>query len=914
MVYRKGLFRIFFSKKVVPQLSTLGPADIDEVRQSGLFDAEWYLDAYPDVRAAGVDPLEHYLMHGWGEARNPNSLFDSAWYLAHNSDVRESGMNPLLHYMRHGALERRDAGPLFKPSVFQDPRTPRGAHHLAAAVSYLRKIAPAREAQDRPVLATKRVLLIAELSIPQCRRYRVDQKAELLRHLGYDCTILNWHDADECEEAVTTHSIVVFYRVPAAETIMRCIAKAKSLGLKTIWEVDDLIFDPEAYMANSSLKAIPRHVQRGVLEGVPRYREAMLACDEGIASTRALAQAMRDAGLETVHVVENALDGETLTAARRAVKAVNKTDDAIRIVYGSGTNTHDGDFQEAAAAIRDCLKKYPALKLRIIGELNLPKDFARFGKQIERFDATTYPKYLQLMAACDIAIAPLETTLFNDAKSNIKYIEASMVNLPSVCSSRAEFAGIIEHGQNGMLANDNIAWFAALEALIVDKERRERMAGLAKAAVLRRYSPDNVAESQIAPIFKRLVLPRKPLRVLAANVFFEPRSFGGATIVAEQMAHRLNARPDTEVAVYTTAPAGSATPYRLLKYYAGNIPVFAVCLPDTHDPALQFDSEHTLDSFREVIRFTKPDVVHLHSIQGLGALLVRVCEEEGVPVVVTLHDAWWICGRQFMINGEGRYCGQTKIDLNVCSTCVPDAGLNLYRQYTMRDMLSRADMLLTPSKFFHGIYEANNFPPDKLLVNRNGIARAENFKRSESGKLRFGYVGGNSQVKGVHLIKKVFAALTRSDYEVVVIDNLLSLGFSSISANDWDINGRLRILPAYDQDSMDLFYSQIDVLLFPTQWKESFGLTVREALIRDIWVITTDAGGVVEDVVDGVNGDIIPLGDDGTALNAAVERALDRVAALKSHVNPYKSKIADHEQQAEELHGLLASASRGLMT
>lgn len=911
MTYLNRLLRGVFrpaGQGSAPDDSTL---DYEEVRRAGLFEADWYLQQYPDVRAAGVDPLRHYMTHGWRELRNPNRLFDAGWYIETYPDVGMAGVNPLLHYIRHGAIERRDTGAKFRPSIFQDDRTSRGAHHLAAAVAYLRKIDQSYESQDFSVLNAARVLIIAELSIPQCRKYRVDQKCELLSSLGFESTVLNWHDASQCEAALLTHSMVIFYRVPAAESILRCIAKAKTIGLATFWEVDDLIFDPNAYMANSSLKVLPPDIQRSVLSGVPQYRAAMLACDETIASTQALAKAMRDAGAARVHIVENALDAETLIAAKRAVADARKTDGAVRIVYGSGTNTHDEDFVEAASGICACLEAYPEVKLRIIGQLNLPRDFARFGERIERFSGTSYQEYLKLMAECDIAIAPLEPTLFNDAKSNIKFIEATMVGLPSVCSPRAEFVGIINHGLNGMLADHFQSWFTSLEGLILSRNLRDEIAASAKEAVLARYSPKNVADTQLAPIVQRLKGgARKPLRILAVNVFFEPRSFGGATIVAEQMARRLNARDDTEVIVFTTAPPGTAEPYQLIKYMADSIPVFAICVPETYDPTLSYDTIHTVQSFREVLRFTNPDVVHFHSIQGLGATLLKTCEEEGVPVVVTLHDAWWICGRQFMITGKGRYCFQTRIDLNVCSTCVSDAGLNLYRQYRLRDMLDHANLLLAPSRFFHGIYAANDFPPERLKVNRNGIARPVNFKRSPSKRLRFGYVGGNAAVKGVHLIQKVFADLDRSDYELVVIDNLLSLGFSSVSAADWPIRGELNILPAYNQDNMDSFYSQIDVLLFPTQWKESFGLTVREALIRDIWVITTDAGGVVEDIVNGENGDIIPLLDDGTELKFAVERALDRVEAMMDHENAYKANITDHGQQAEELHGFLAAASR----
>jgi hypothetical protein len=66
----------------------------------------------------------------------------------------------------------------------------------------------------------------------------------------------------------------------------------------------------------------------------------------------------------------------------------------------------------------------------------------------------------------------------------------------------------------------------------------------------------------------------------------------------------------------------------------------------------------------------------------------------------------------------------------------------------------------------------------------------------------------------------------------------------------------------------------------------------------------------VEDVVDGENGEVIPLLDDGTALRAAVERVLDHADAVRNHNNPYKDKIVDHEQQAAELYEFLSTVGR----
>src|SRR6267378_3857778 len=82
-------------------------------KESGLFDAEWYRQRYPDVADTLGGPLSHYFRLGCLEARDPHPLFDTDWYVAQNPDISASGVNPLAHYIRVGAAEGRDPNPLF---------------------------------------------------------------------------------------------------------------------------------------------------------------------------------------------------------------------------------------------------------------------------------------------------------------------------------------------------------------------------------------------------------------------------------------------------------------------------------------------------------------------------------------------------------------------------------------------------------------------------------------------------------------------------------------------------------------------------------------------------------------------------------------------------------------------------------
>lgn len=80
---------------------------------SGLFDRDWYLSMYEDVAHSGVDPLDHYLVHGWREGRLPSAFFDARWYLYHYKDITAASIEPLRHYLDYGFAEGRMPNPFF---------------------------------------------------------------------------------------------------------------------------------------------------------------------------------------------------------------------------------------------------------------------------------------------------------------------------------------------------------------------------------------------------------------------------------------------------------------------------------------------------------------------------------------------------------------------------------------------------------------------------------------------------------------------------------------------------------------------------------------------------------------------------------------------------------------------------------
>lgn len=85
-----GIFSSF--KRIIKNKSEL--KNLFLIKKSKYFNKKWYLNTYPDVKKAKIDPALHYLKYGWKEGRNPSGMFDNNLYL----NKYKYNANPLVHY------------------------------------------------------------------------------------------------------------------------------------------------------------------------------------------------------------------------------------------------------------------------------------------------------------------------------------------------------------------------------------------------------------------------------------------------------------------------------------------------------------------------------------------------------------------------------------------------------------------------------------------------------------------------------------------------------------------------------------------------------------------------------------------------------------------------------------------------
>jgi O-antigen biosynthesis protein len=84
----------------------------DQLAMSNGFDEAFYRQTNPDLDFSIISPLEHYAQRGWREGRDPSADFSTKQYLQDYPDVQAAGMNPLLHFIVYGKAERRTSRPV----------------------------------------------------------------------------------------------------------------------------------------------------------------------------------------------------------------------------------------------------------------------------------------------------------------------------------------------------------------------------------------------------------------------------------------------------------------------------------------------------------------------------------------------------------------------------------------------------------------------------------------------------------------------------------------------------------------------------------------------------------------------------------------------------------------------------------
>lgn len=329
----------------------------------------------------------------------------------------------------------------------------------------------------------KDILFINGCSLPHPQRYRVTHQIEQLESYGISCDKVDY-------DKLTLDKIryfrgFVFYRCPITPVVEEFIKIAKENNKTCFYDIDDLVFDLEHTKMIKFLDTMSKEERDLYNDGVTRMGKTLDLCEYGIASTKRLQKEMAK-HLKDVHINRNVASEEMVKYSQLALEEVQKNSDKIIMGYLSGSITHNDDFKLIMPSIVKLLKKYDHLYLEIVGLLDLPEEMEEVKEKVITAPFMDWKQLPKLIRSIDINLAPLEDTIFNEAKSENKWTEAALVKIPTVASNVWAFKTMIQDGVTGLLFHNAEEFEKKMSQLIEDKNFREEIAAKAYDEVMKK--------------------------------------------------------------------------------------------------------------------------------------------------------------------------------------------------------------------------------------------------------------------------------------------------------------------------------------------------------------------------------------------------------------------------------------------
>lgn len=340
----------------------------------------------------------------------------------------------------------------------------------------------------------KDVLFINGCDLPHPKRYRVDHQIEQLEAQGIRCDEINCLELKI--KQVYEYKIFIIFRCPYTELLGRFIKEAKRNNKSTIFDIDDLIIDTKYTNQLDYVKNLSVENKDIYDDGVKRINKTLTMCDIATTTTERLRNELNNY-VGKVIINRNVASTEMIGLSNKVKKTNNGR---ITIGYFSGSITHNYDFLEIEPVIIKVFEKYDDVQLLIVGKLDLSNNLSKYKNRIIKKVFVDYKKLPDLIASVDINLIPLQNNIFNEAKSENKWVEASLVKVVSIISNINPYKSIIKNNETGVLCSSKDEWFNKLSSLIENESLRNTLANNAYEYCLENCTTKTINNEFLATI------------------------------------------------------------------------------------------------------------------------------------------------------------------------------------------------------------------------------------------------------------------------------------------------------------------------------------------------------------------------------------------------------------------------------
>ena len=441
-------------------------------------------------------------------------------------------------------------------------------------------------------------------------------------------------------------------------------------------------------------------------------------------------------------------------------------------------------------------------------------------------------------------------------------------------------------------------------------------------------------------------------RVLFTASRFFPSSYGGGEMYVLSLAQELAGR-GYDVLVVTLAP--------WQEHSSGNFARNDFIYEGTAVAAVSFNPAFTTEGEKyavnhPLLRLVLKDVItefspHIIHINGINSATLMVAKDLRLPTITTIHHSGIACTAGALVRPDHSLC-QYAADPSVCVPCCSfyrsphwwSGGILgktpswFYRRYGKRvDSIRRlpylfrvlrypwlvdqsidqmhivwkfSERFIAPSLAIKRLLLRNGVEEGRILVIPHGIRRLqrEELKFDGKRKIKFGFVGQFSFIKGIHLIVQALERLHHGERcELHLFGTAQTseeeLYFYALIEN---YAGAARIIQHGYQKGEELqkAYSSIDVLLCPSLAYEAYGLVVAESLAVGRPVIVSSSGALPELVNDGESGYVVERNSRDELL-LAMQRCIDSpelIRKMAQRIPPMKT-VHQYGDEIEKVYG-----------
>lgn len=355
----------------------------------------------------------------------------------------------------------------------------------------------------------KNIIYIKDVFDNSTFRYRTYNVMEAMENnFKYFVTCFLVSELYSIYKLLSKIDLIILQRAKWSFELESFIRIVKEKKIPIVYDMDDLIYHT---------KYVPKYLNSigdyrdftvdSFFALSKRYELIASSSDGFIATTNDLKQHLECDFNKPVWLMPNFLNKEQEEESRKIclLKEKNYKRDKFVIGYFSGSNSHQRDLEIVESAIIKLMDKYPDIYLKIVGYMSLSKEFEKLKKDgrilIDKF--VPFQELQYKIGEVDLNIIPLQNHEFNHCKSELKYFEASIVDVVSCATDNNVYHNIIEDGKDGFLCTE-MDWYDKIEYVYLNYDKMKNVIKSAKKKCYQLYG-NNRQEERILNLYDDII-------------------------------------------------------------------------------------------------------------------------------------------------------------------------------------------------------------------------------------------------------------------------------------------------------------------------------------------------------------------------------------------------------------------------